>query len=170
MKAIVFDWDLALWNSWDIHVWLMGQTAVALGSPVPPVEAIARKFHRPFYEHLTWFFGKDLRRTLDIYMALYRAAVSEKGHLFAGVADVLQTLNERGYRVGVFSDKRHAFGISELTQAGIGHLIDQSLFFLDGRQYKPDPAGLLQVLKAMEVGPEDALYVGDSHQDERQPR
>ena len=27
LKAVVFDWDLTLWNSWDIHMSLMQQTA-----------------------------------------------------------------------------------------------------------------------------------------------
>ena len=35
LKAVVFDWDLTLWNSWDIHLSLMNQTADALDCPRP---------------------------------------------------------------------------------------------------------------------------------------
>ena len=35
LKAVVFDWDLTLWNSWDIHLGLMDQTADALGRSRP---------------------------------------------------------------------------------------------------------------------------------------
>ena len=91
--------------------------------------------------------------------------VSEKGHLFHGIPEMLQVIKDRGYRIGVFSDKRQVFGISELEQTGINHLIDYNLFMLDGRPYKPDPQGLLHVLDSLEVAPSDALYIGDGHQD-----
>ena len=31
MQAVVFDWDLTLWNSWGIHLGLMESTAMELG-------------------------------------------------------------------------------------------------------------------------------------------
>ncbi len=165
VKAVVFDWDLTLWNSWDIHLWLMRRTAAALGSPIPSATDVAREFHRPFYDHLILFFGQDFDRTVEIYYQLYQEVVAEKGHLFRGIPEVLQGIKDRGYRIGVFSDKRHVFGISELELTGINHLIDYNLFLFDDRPYKPDPQGLLHVLEMLDVAPSETLYVGDSHQD-----
>jgi HAD superfamily hydrolase (TIGR01509 family) len=165
LKAIVFDWDLTLWNSWDIHVWLLHQTADALGLSRPHPTLIAQEFHRPFFEHLAWFLGNDHEKIIDIYIGLYRESVAEKAHLYPGIAETLQTLKERGYRLAIFSDKRHAFGEAELEQAGAKSLLDRTLFLHDGRPYKPDPAGLREVMEALEVSPEETLYVGDSHQD-----
>ncbi|MCI0787858.1 MAG: hypothetical protein J4O09_16245, partial [Chloroflexi bacterium] len=59
MKAIIFDWDLTLWNSWDLHLRLLRRTADALGLPRPGQDAVAREFHRPFFQHLGWFFKMD---------------------------------------------------------------------------------------------------------------
>ncbi|HZA21158.1 MAG TPA: HAD-IA family hydrolase [Dehalococcoidia bacterium] len=165
LKAIVFDWDLTLWNSWDIHVWLLHQTADALGLSRPQPSLIAQEFHRPFFEHLAWFLGNDHERIIDIYIRLYREVVAEKASLYPGIAETLQVLKERGYRLAIFSDKREAFGAAELEQAGAKTLLDHTLFLHDGRPYKPDPAGLQQVMKALGVTPEEALYVGDSPQD-----
>ncbi len=165
MKAVVFDWDLTLWNSWDIHLWLMRQTADELGMPRPEAAAIAREYHRPFFEHLTGFFEQDLAKILEVYLGFYRRVVGEKAYIYPGVREMLRSLKDQGYRVGVFSDKRSMFGGPELEQAGIGGLVDYVLFLEDGRPYKPDPTGLRQVLDALTVSPAETLYVGDSRQD-----
>lgn len=165
LKAIVFDWDLTLWNSWDTHLELLRQTADFLGAPRPQAEEVAARYSMPFLQHLEWYFPGDQQRVVDAYMRFYRLIVTEMPALYPGVAETLSHLKECGYRLAVFSDKRDAFGVPELDQAGIGGLLDHSLFLLEGRPYKPDPLGLLQVLDALEVAPDQALYVGDTGDD-----
>lgn len=165
LKAVVFDWDLTLWNSWDIHVWLLGQTAQALGLPRPEPASIASHHSLPFHQHFACFFPAEPQRALDTYLKLYREALPRMAYLFPGIRETLHALKAKGYRLAVFSDKRPVFGLPELELTGIGHLLDYVLFQADGRPYKPDPQGLLQVLKALKVRPGEALYVGDSHED-----
>ena len=76
MKAIIFDWDLTLWNSWDLHLWLMNRTADALGLARPEASDVAREFSRPFAQHLALFFGGDQQRVIDVYRGYYRSSVS----------------------------------------------------------------------------------------------
>ena len=165
MKAIVFDWDLTLWNSWDTHLHLLLQTADALGAARPERAEVAARFSIPFMQHLVWFFPGDQQRVIDTYMGFYRRIVSEMPKLYPGVTETLEHLKNCGYRLAVFSDKRQAFGDAELAQTGISGLMDYSLFLVDGRPYKPDPQGLLQVLDALEVAPDQAIYVGDTGDD-----
>ena len=165
LKAVVFDWDLTLWNSWDIHVWLMRRTADSLGLPQPEPDAIAREYSRPFLQHLSWFFGGDQDTVLDAYMEFYRENVAEMAGLYPGIEEALAALKQRGFQLAIFSDKRHAFGMSELDQTSIGHLLDNVSFLVEGRPYKPDPIGLLQVTASLGVSAGDAIYVGDSRQD-----
>lgn len=165
MKAIIFDWDLTLWNSWDIHLALMRRTADALGQPRPDKAAVAREYYLPFYQHLAWFFPGDQQRVIDTYLGFYQESVAEEGRLYPDVGETLSALKARGHRLAVFSDKRRAFGELELGQTGTGSLFDCTLFLEDGRPYKPEPQGLLLVLNALAVSPGEAIYVGDAHQD-----
>ena len=165
MKAIIFDWDLTLWNSWDIHVWLMQRTAEALGFPFPDQSSIAQEFSRPFFEYLAWFFGDDPEPARATYLKFYRETVSTMAGLYPGIPEMILELKGHGYRLAVFSDKRDIFGLSELDQTGIGHLLDYTLFLVDGRPYKPDPSGLRVVMEALCVTPGETLYVGDGRQD-----
>ncbi|PKB84320.1 MAG: hypothetical protein BZY88_00115 [SAR202 cluster bacterium Io17-Chloro-G9] len=165
INTIIFDWDLTLWNSWDTHLWLLDRTADALEVPRPQQADVARSYSTPFLEHLAWFFPRDQKRAVDTYLAFYHQIVSSMPDLYPGVLQAIRQLKNQGYRVGIFSDKRHAFGAPELQQTEIAALVDHSLFLLDGRPYKPDPQGLHQVLNALGVEASRALYVGDTGDD-----
>ena len=102
---------------------------------------------------------------MDTYLGFYHQVVSRMPGLYLGVLQAIRQLKDRGYRVGIFSDKRHAFGLPELERTEIVSLVDHSLFLLDGRPYKPDPKGLLQVLSDLGVESSRALYIGDTGDD-----
>ena len=165
MKSIVFDWDLTLWNSWDLHLQLMQSTADALGLLQPAPAQVAQEYHRPFLRHLAWFFGNDEERVVDVYMGFYHEIVTSVGHLYPCVIKTLEALQDRGYRIAIFSDKRKQFGDLEIGYAGIGHLLDYTLFLVDGRPYKPDPHGLLHVLETLGAEKDQSVYVGDGSHD-----
>ena len=165
MKAIIFDWDLTLWNSWDLHVWRLHQTADALGLPRPETSAIAREYSMPMVQHLARLFGNDRDTVLAVYMKSYEDNVASMAGLYPGAADTLRELKSDGFLLAIFSDKRRAFGMSELDQTGISHIFDHCSFLVDGRPYKPDPQGLQEVMAVLGVPADETLYIGDGRQD-----
>lgn len=171
MRAVVFDWDLTLWDSWGIHLRLMENTAAELGVETPSLEEVAAEFHRPFRQHLLWFFGSrpdaedELDRIVRSYLSQYDGLVALRNYLFPGVASLLGALKRRGIRIGVLSDKLPEFGHAELRRSGLAGLVEYADFKTDARPYKPAPDGLHTVLNGLGVEPEDAMYVGDGPQD-----
>ena len=171
MRAVVFDWDLTLWDSWGIHLRLMEQTAADLGRPALSAADIAAEFHRPFRQHLVWFFGSrpeaddEADAILDAYLAHYYRMAGHRNYLYPGAASLLQSLHRRGIRIGIMSDKNERFGLPELEQSGLAGLVSHACFKTDARPYKPDPKGLRQTLEALAVSPSEAMYVGDGPQD-----
>lgn len=165
LKAVVFDWDLTLWNSWDIHLALMNQTAVELGCPRPLPSDVGREYSRPFLQHLAWFFPGGQEKVVDTYMGFYHAEVWQERRLYPGVPELLKQLKENGYRTAILSDKRQVFGVPEFEYSGLGDSVDRALFFGDGMAPKPDPSGLEDLMQTLEVSPNECLFVGDSHRD-----
>ena len=171
MRAVVFDWDLTLWDSWGIHLRLMENTAADLARPVPSPAAIAAEFHRPFRQHLVWFFGSspdadhEADAILDAYLAHYYRIAGHRNYLYPGAASLLRALRRRDIRIGILSDKQTRFGMPELEHSGLAGLVDYANFKTDARPYKPNPEGLRQTLAALSVSPADAMYVGDGPQD-----
>ncbi|MCH2676390.1 MAG: HAD family hydrolase [Dehalococcoidia bacterium] len=165
LRAVVFDWDLTLWNSWDIHMALMNQTAEALGYPQPTTADLGVEYSRPFLEHLAWFFPGDQEIVLETYMSYYHAVVWQEQRLYPGILELIKRLKDKAYRTAILSDKRQDFGVPEFESSGLGGLIDRSVFFADGMSPKPDPAGLQDVMESLEVSPEECLFIGDSYRD-----
>ena len=165
LKAVVFDWDLTLWNSWDIHMALMNQTAEALGYPQPTTADLGVEYSRPFLEHLAWFFPGDQEIVLETYMSYYHAVVWQEQRLYPGILELIKRLKDKAYRTAILSDKRQDFGVPEFESSGLGGVIDRSVFFADGMSPKPDPAGLQDVMESLEVSPEECLFIGDSYRD-----
>lgn len=165
LKAVVFDWDLTLWNSWDIHLRLMLQTAAVLAYPQPNGADLAREYSRPFLEHLAWFFPGGQERVVDTYMGFYHTAVWQERRLYAGVEELLRQLKVKGYLTAVLSDKRQFFGVPEFEHSELSPVIDRTLFLTEGMAPKPDPAGLHDVMESLGVMPAECVFVGDSHRD-----
>ena len=165
LKAVVFDWDLTLWNSWDIHMSLMNQTAVALGLPSPEPADLGREYSRPFLKHLEWFFPGDQKKVKDTYLGFYYSAVWQERRLYPGVVELLTQLKGDGYRTAILSDKQHIYGMPEFEHSDIGLTVDWALFFTEGMAPKPDPSGLHDVMRFLGVAPDECLYVGDSKRD-----
>ena len=165
LKAVVFDWDLTLWNSWDIHINLMDQTADALGHPRPDRADLGKEYSRPFLQHLAWFFPGDQKRVEETYMGFYHAAVWQEPRLYPGIPELLRFLKECGYRTAILSDKREVFGVPEFEHSNLSDAVDQALFFADGMAPKPDPSGLQEVMRSLDVTPSECLFLGDSHRD-----
>ena len=165
LKAVVFDWDLTLWNSWDIHLSLMKQTAEVLGHQQPTPADLGVEYSRPFLEHLAWFFPGDQEKVVETYMGFYYAAVWQERRLYPGITALLKRLKENGYRTAILSDKRQIFGVPEFEHSELGGSVDRAQFFAEGMLPKPDPAGLQSVMESLEVAPEECLFVGDSHRD-----
>ena len=165
LKAVVFDWDLTLWNSWDIHRSLMTQTSAVLGYPNPNAADLGREYSRTFLQHLAWFFPGDQEKVVETYMGFYYAAVWQERRLYPGVAELLKELKDNGYRTAVLSDKRQIFGSPEFEHSELSSVIDRASFLTDGMAPKPDPAGLHDVMDSLGVMPSECLFVGDSHRD-----
>ena len=139
--------------------------------PVPSAADIAAEFHRPFRQHLVWFFGSspdadgEADAILDAYLAHYYRMAGHRNYLYPGAASLLRALHRRGIRIGILSDKQARFGMPELEQSGLAGLVDYANFKTDARPYKPDPEGLRQTLRELSVSPGEAMYVGDGPQD-----
>lgn len=164
-KAVIFDWDLTLWNSWDIHLDLMRQTADHLGHPRPTHGELGREYSRPFLQHLAWFFPGDQEQVEETYLRFYWSSVWEADRLYPGVQPLLRELKESGYLTALLSDKRTVFGHPELEHSQISGLLDAAFFLADGQPYKPDPSRLLEVAEELGVDPSECLFVGDSQRD-----
>ena len=84
--------------------------------------------------------------------------------LYRETIPVLDLLSRRGVSMGLVSDVAspsvHWASLAE--QLGLTHYIKAMAFSEELCATKPDPCGLLTVLKSLNSDPQDAIYVGDT--------
>jgi pyrophosphatase PpaX len=126
----------------------------------PPEEGALRKVFGP--EGLE----SKMEELLDFYTSHHRSLAS----LHAGIRELLGYLKGRGIRLAVFTGKGRRTTMITLRALEIEEFFDLVVSGNDVIHHKPDPEGILLVLRALGLRPEQALMVGDSLSDIRASR
>lgn len=105
--------------------------------------------------------GADPEESTRFYRA-HHATVCESGtRLLPGVHGTVAELHQRGYRLGVCSNKLRRFTSRLLDHLGLLPLLDVVVGPEDVARLKPAPDMLLAALKTLKVPLGEALYIGD---------
>ncbi len=99
------------------------------------------------------------------YQAYYETHTRVTSRPYDGVPEMLHALQERGYKLAVFSNKPDAD-----TKNVVSHYFPDIQWAVvrgqvEGVPVKPDPAGALAVAQGMCLSPEEILYLGDTATD-----
>lgn len=86
---------------------------------------------------------------------------------YTGATDLLEFLQGRGCRMGIVTSKRQTMAKRGLAVTGLDKYIEVIVAFEDTAAHKPDPEPVQKALNALEIAPDEALYVGDSPYDIR---
>jgi len=82
------------------------------------------------------------------------------GGLFSGVRETLETLQNRGLRLGIVTGSR-GDSMQPLREAGLMEFFETVITGQDVERRKPDPEGLLKGIAALGVTPDNTVYIGD---------
>ncbi len=111
----------------------------------------------------------EAEHALGLFMQAYAG-----GHalttVYPGVAHTLAWLKAQGVALAVITNKPERFVEPLLDELGLGGHFRWIVGGDTLPRQKPDPAGLLHVLRLAEVEPAQALFVGDSRNDIRAAR
>jgi len=122
-------------------LYMMAVRAVPPGTENAVVEQVFNDFKTYYKSHL------------NVYTAPYE-----------GVTEVLAELKKRGIKAAISSNKFHE-GAKALAEYHFGSLIDMTLGESVLTPKKPDPTGAENILSALGVQKDEAVYVGDSNVD-----
>lgn len=83
---------------------------------------------------------------------------------YPGIMEMLTELKRRGRRIAVVSNKFYA-ATQELCRHFFGDTVEVAIGEREGIRRKPAPDTVIEALRQLGVGPEGAVYVGDSEVD-----
>jgi len=187
LEAVLFDWGDTLMH-WVHDEALLdaghraGLQALRRDGCFPEVTALTAHF-REHYEPLFWLPGAVeeveypgfVRRLLSDFgievddeelgrfLEAEHAAWNPARQLGATTHALLDSLRERGLRLGLVSNAFDPGWLlhRDLEQMGLAERLDFSVFSSEVGTRKPHPAIFERALAALDVRPEDALFVGD---------
>ncbi len=121
---------------------------------------------------------EQLPHYIELFVRFYRRHALENTKLYPGVAEAVKDLHQRGFLLGVLTNK--PVRISRDILAALG-LVDLFRFIFGSKgplpgpphpegtrsleKKKPDPVGILMMLEDTGLAPKQAMMVGDSSVD-----
>lgn len=100
--------------------------------------------------------------TVSAYREYQTGRFEEMLDIFPGVQEMLFTLFEKGYKLGVVTSRLRASSYRGLEKYGILPYFSCVITADDCEKYKPDPEPINRALLQMNIRPEETVMVGDS--------
>lgn len=167
LKAVVFDFDGVIADSFSIVYDVQKKTAEAFGK-TPEF-----KNHDEFREMFTTDWRKFYKEVLNIHEkdlheagSIFREEITKLLHdieIFDGMREIINELHKK-YRIGVVSSNLSDIVKIKLNQFGVLQFVDCVIGGESGK-LKPDPEPLLKCIAALNAKPDEACFVGDTEDD-----
>jgi phosphoglycolate phosphatase len=176
LKLVVWDVDGTLVDSRQTILESMQTAFAAAGLPRPSYEAVRQVVGLGLAEGIGVLLPgagpEELDRATDGYRAAFGAKVRQPGYiepLYDGAADTLDRLRAGGWKIAMATGKSRRGVETIIRMHGWADLFDSTHCADDGPG-KPHPAMVLEAMKALQMGPERTIVVGDTAHDMRMAR
>lgn len=108
--------------------------------------------------------GEDLENVYSTFMEYYALHSADKTRPYEGITRLLTELLLMGYKTAVVSNKADS-AVKQLSQRYFPGLFELSIGERVGVDRKPSPDSVNEVMKQLDVQPEQTVYIGDSDVD-----
>lgn len=164
-KVLLFDLDGTLCNTDEMIV----QTMFAIYKEYKPIKKRTR-------EEIYYFSGPPIRDTLahefpnyngdmmyEVFKKVSKGFYKDYVTAYKDEIEVLTKLKEKGYILGVVTNKGLPLTIYSLELCHIDQLFDVVISADDVAIPKPDPTGIYKAMEKLNIkNKEDILYIGDN--------
>lgn len=107
---------------------------------------------------------EDNEKALKIFRQYYLQNMTKSTKAYDGIIEMLDDLKAANVNTAVVSNKLHE-AVVELCEKFFGDRIDVALGVSCEDERKPKPANVFKAMKLLDVGTEEAIYIGDSEVD-----
>ena len=164
-RAAIFDFDLTLADSTRAASACIDYGLVELGfDPVGPDRArrtIGLGLEQTFQDLTGVSDSAITAKFRALFLEHADLVMVSQTHLLSGVPRALDTLRRAHIKLGIVSTKYRFRIHAILEKFELGNWFDVIVGGEDVQAHKPDPEGLIKALRTLEVGPDEAVYVGD---------
>ncbi len=163
-KAIIFDWDNTLVDTWPLIQNAIDTTMICMGLEPWGLEKVRDNVHKSMRESFPEIFGSEWKKAGEIYKNAYRSTHLEKIELLPNALNLINKLEERAILQLVVSNKIGVTLRKEAAKIGV----DRNFFSLigasDASRDKPSREPVELALLGTELDPkkDEIWFVGDT--------
>jgi phosphoglycolate phosphatase len=166
-RAVIFDWDDTLVDTWHVVHQAVNVTLAAMGHHIWSEEEARRRLGPPARALFSDLFGADQWQEADaIYIAAYKNAIQGHIRAFDESEAILKTLKAQGVYLCVLSAKRGAVLREEARILSFDKYFGKISGAGDEAEDKPLPSATKAALAGWGHAPDASVwFVGDSKTD-----
>ncbi len=166
-KAILFDWDNTLANTWPVIHAALSDTLSMMGHAPWPIEKTKNTIHRSMRDYFPELFGADWEKAGTFYQQSYRRFRTEMLEPLPEAGTLLELLlKDHSIYVAVVSNKIGTSLREEISHLSWGHYFSKAIGAQDADDDKPAVAPVRLALEGSGVvSGRDVWFIGDSVSD-----
>lgn len=162
-KAIIFDWDNTLVDSWPAIHDALNTTYRAYGLAEWTLDETRANVRESVRDRFPKIFGDEWEAAAKVFYKRYDAIHVEAVKPADGAGDMLEELSNAGIYLSVVSNKRGDYLRKEAKQLGWHRHFSAIIGALDAERDKPDPAPVFMALEPGDHKPGPHVwFVGDT--------
>ena len=166
IKAIIFDFDQVILNSYPDHLAAFITTARKFGIKLNPKE-VYKKFGKSakdiLQELAPSLSDKEIEKFSEEKEKIYRLMAKKNGFkLMPGAKQILRSLVRKKIKCAISSSASGKNILLAANHTGIKKYFSATVAAEDVKHHKPHPEPLLKAAKLLRVKPGECIYVGDS--------
>ncbi len=162
-RAVLFDWDNTLIDSWVTIHEAMNAALAAMGHEAWTIDQTRERVRRSLREVFPEMFGDRWEEARDVFYGRFRAVHLDMLAPMEGAEALLRLLADRGVYLGVVSNKLGEHLRREVAHLGWGELFGGIVGATDAVRDKPALEPVTLALSGSDICPGgDVWFVGDT--------
>jgi phosphoglycolate phosphatase len=165
-RAILFDWDNTLVDSWAVIHEALNVVMAAMDKPLWSLQETKTRVRLSLRESFPGYFGDQWEEARRIYLDAFGTIHLQRVRPLPGREELLRALAAEGIFVAVVSNKTGALLRREAERIGWSALFGSVIGAGDAAVDKPNPAPVLLALEPSGIGASEQVWlVGDTSVD-----
>lgn len=165
IKAILFDLDGTLVNTNELIIKTYKYTLKEHLGIEATREEIVQTFGEPLYDCLAKYDKHNADKLVETYRKYNESIHDDLIEGFIGVEEGLKILKDMGMKIVVVTSKRKSMAIRGLKVMNLLDYMDDVVGPEDTIEHKPLGMPALRACEILNIKPDEAIMVGDSHND-----
>lgn len=162
-KAILFDWDNTLADTWPTIHSALEKTFVEMGHTPWTMEETKERVHRSLRDSFPDIFGDKWQQAGDLYLQNFKKIHLAELVALENAEDVLKALMDTDIYVALVSNKTGENLRAEVSHIGWDKYFSKVIGAKDAEEDKPSIKPVLMALEGSGIEPgEHVWFVGDS--------